>query len=66
MTIRESRPPIYPPTCTTRSQRVRLVDEEAGDMELEIDMDTANAAKTLKEMHERNEIAGRPAGTSFT
>ena len=26
-------------------------------------MDIANAAKTLKEMHERNEIAGRPAGT---
>ncbi len=30
---------------------------------MEVDRDTAHAAKTLKEMHERNEIAGRPAGT---
>lgn len=44
---------------------MRLVDEESGEMELENDMDTAYAAKTLKEMHERNEISGRPAGTSF-
>lgn len=44
---------------------MRLVDKESGEMELENNMDTANTAKTLKEMHERNEISGRPAGTSF-
>ncbi|KAI9783639.1 MAG: hypothetical protein M1835_003764 [Candelina submexicana] len=58
---------IYPPTYTTRSPRVRFTPtaRHLGPIIgriLKRAIVSAHAAKTLKEMQERNEIVGRAAG----
>ncbi|KAI9876082.1 MAG: hypothetical protein M1830_007386 [Pleopsidium flavum] len=63
LTVVHIRQRTYLRTCTIRSRRVRVACNKHKEVVREAYEDTAHAAKTLKEMHERNEIAGRAAGT---